>query len=322
MSPLALLAAVLSFAMPGTNATPLEGRLVDSRSGRPIAAAQISIVGQRGSVRTDRDGRFRWPITPPMPILIVALLPDGRAARPIALESPEAAGTIALDVDAMLGESVVVSGAAPTIDTSPAAATTLLTSRDVEMRHPSTLSQALDVVAGVSAISEGQAAVPAIRGLARGRTLILVDGSRATSERRAGSNASFLDPGAIRTIEVARGPGSVAYGSDAFGGVIAVRTRGPDYGESWQTRFAGTAGWGAPERRGEVEVSKGYKSGGVLIGVRAREFDDYDAPAWHRHELGMAGWRRTRPVGAHDSPGPVVGRLAKRFRSRSRPAAQ
>ena len=188
----------------------------------------------------------------------------------------------------MLGESVVVSGAAPTIDTSPAAATTLLTSRDVEMRHPATLSQALDVVAGVSAISEGQAAVPAIRGLARGRTLILVDGSRATSERRAGSNASFLDPGAIRTIEVARGPGSVAYGSDAFGGVIAVRTRGPDYGESWQARFAGTAGWGAPERRGEVEVSRGYQSGGVLIGVRAREFDDYDAPAG---AVTNSGWR-------------------------------
>ena len=153
---------------------------------------------------------------------------------------------------------------------------------------PPTLSQALDVVAGVSAISEGQAAVPAIRGLARGRTLILVDGSRATTERRAGSNASFLDPGAIRTIEVARGPGSVAYGSDAFGGVIAVRTRGPDYGESWQARFAGTAGWGAPERRGEVEVSKGYESGGVLVGVRAREFDDYDAPAG---AVTNSGWR-------------------------------
>ena len=279
MPSLAVLLAVVALAMPGGTAAPMEGRLVDSRTGRPIAAAQISIVGERGSVRTDRDGRFRWPTTPPMPVLVVTVLPDGRAGRPIALASADAAATIAVDVDAMLGESVVVIGAAPTIDASPAAATTLLTSRDVEIRHPSTLSQALDVVAGVSAISEGQAAVPAIRGLARGRTLILVDGSRAMTERRAGANASFLDPGAIRTIEVARGPGSVAYGSDAFGGVIAVRTRGPAYNESWQARFAATAGWGAPERRGEVEVSRGYQSGGILIGVRAREFDDYDAPA-------------------------------------------
>ena len=182
----------------------------------------------------------------------------------------------------------MVTGAAPTIDVSPAASTTLLTSRDLEMRHPSTLSQALDVVPGVSAISEGQAAVPAIRGLARGRTLILVDGSRSTTERRAGSNASFLDPGVARTIEVARGPGSVAYGSDAFGGVIAVRTRGPDYDESWGVRFAGTAGWGVPEQRGELEVSRGFGSGGLIVGVRARDFDDYDSPSG---TVTNSGWR-------------------------------
>ena len=232
MAGLQMLMALLAFVA-ADPARPMDGRLVDARSGTPIAGAEITIVGQRGSVRTGHDGRFRWPITPPMPVLLVAVLPDGRVARPIQLTSANDARELTIDADATLSESVVVTGAAPTIDISPAASTTLLTSRDLEMRHPSTLSQALDVVPGVSTISEGQAAVPAIRGLARGRTLILVDGSRSTTERRAGSNASFLDPGVARTIEVARGPGSVAYGSDAFGGVIAVRTRAPDYGESW-----------------------------------------------------------------------------------------
>ena len=168
-------------------------------------------------------------------------------------------------IDATISESVTVLGVAPTIDASPAASTTLLTSRDLELRHPQTLSQALDVVPGVSTISEGQAAVPAIRGLARGRTLILVDGSRASTERRAGANASFLDPGIARTIEVARGPGSVAYGSDAFGGVIAARTRGPDYGTPVRVRFAGTVGVGrarTARRSGDLE--------GLRIGRRPR----------------------------------------------------
>ncbi|HET7218596.1 MAG TPA: TonB-dependent receptor, partial [Vicinamibacterales bacterium] len=287
MSPLAAILTMLSFVV-ATQADAIDGRLVDARDGTPIAGAAITIAGQRGSVRTDAEGRFHWPMAPLMPAVVVVELPDGRIARPIALATVDASRELTLPVDAALTESVVVIGSAPAIDAAPAAATSAITARDLEMRHPPTLTQALDVVPGVSAVSESQAAVPAIRGLARGRTLILVDGTRATTERRAGANASFLDPGIARTIEVARGPGSVAYGSDAFGGVIAARTRGPDYVKATRLRFAGTAGWGAPEQRGDAEIARGYGSGGVLIGVRARSFDDYEAPAG---DVPNSSWR-------------------------------
>ena len=318
MFALAAIVTVFSIAM-SQPSTPVDGRLVDARSGMPIAGAEITIVGQRGSVRTDDAGRFRWPLAPRTPLVVIAVLPDGRVARPIRLSTVDVTRELTLAVDAALSESVVVTGSAPTIDASPAASTTLLTTRDLEMRHPPTLSQALDVVPGVSAISEGQAAVPAIRGLARGRTLILVDGTRATTERRAGANAAFLDPGVARTIEVARGPGSVAYGSDAFGGVIAVRTRAPDYDRSVRVRFAGTAGWGVPERRADLEVSRGHGSGGILVGVRARDFDDYGAPAgtvsnskWRDRGV-RARWQQSTDaavwsVGWHSDFGRALGR--------------
>jgi len=48
--------------------------------------------------------------------------------------------------------------------------------------------------------------VPALRGLARGRTLILVDGARVTAERRAGPSATFVDPASLASLEVLRGP--------------------------------------------------------------------------------------------------------------------
>ena len=275
MSALLVFATALSLVLSGP-AAPIDGRLVDRTSGAPIAGAEITIVGQRGSVRTDALGQFRWPVAPPLPIDVIAVLPDGRVAGPIRVAALD--GPLTLTVDAAVSETVTVLGAAPTIDAAPAASTTLLASTDLELRHAQTLSQALDVVPGVSTISEGQAAVPTIRGLARGRTLILVDGTRASTERRAGANASFLDPGAVRTIEVARGPGSVAYGSDAFGGVIAARTRGPDYQTPVRIRFAGTLGGGVPEQGGDLEISTGYGSGGVLVAVRARDFDDYDGP--------------------------------------------
>ena len=70
--------------------------------------------------------------------------------------------------------------------------------------------------------------MPALRGLGRGRTLILIDGARVTAERRAGPSATYLDPASLAAVEVLRGPGSVIYGSDAFGGVLQAVTRDPD----------------------------------------------------------------------------------------------
>jgi outer membrane receptor protein involved in Fe transport len=279
------LIAVLALSGP---ATPIDGRLVDATSGVPIAAAEITVVGQRGTAMTDAAGRFRWVMAPPVPAVLVVVLPDGRVAGPVTLETLDAGTPLTIAIDPRRGELVVVLGVASGVDAAPAAAATRLTARDLSLRQPPTLSQALDVIPGVSAISEGQGAVPAIRGMARGRTLVLVDGSRAATERRAGANASFFDPGIAQSIDVARGPGSVAYGSDAFGGVIAAKTRGPEFNRAIQVRFAGTVGAGVPETRGDLELTRGHGSGGVLVAVRAREFDDYGAPSG---DVTNSAWR-------------------------------
>ena len=206
------------------------GVVIDARSRAPIVGAVVTVVGYRGAERTDATGHFRWTAPPPSaPVTIIVILPDGRVARPIRLQTLDPIGDLVLVAEATITETVTIAGVAPTIDSSPGASTTLLPGTDLDLRTPSTLSQALENVPGVSFISEGQGAVPTIRGLGRGRSLILVDGGRASTERRAGPNASFLDPSVIGSIEIARGPGSVAYGSDAFGGVIAVRTRRPSY---------------------------------------------------------------------------------------------
>jgi hemoglobin/transferrin/lactoferrin receptor protein len=137
--------------------------------------------------------------------------------------------------------------------------------------------QAIETVPGVNQVSEGQAAVPAVRGLARGRTLLLIDGSRVSSERRVGPSATFIDPSVIDTVDVARGAGSVAYGSDAFGGVISIRTRRPGF---TGTAFDGsvTMGGGIPDRRADVTFTKGFGTSGILISAHGRSVDDYDGP--------------------------------------------
>ncbi len=193
--------------------------------GTPVADAEVAILGRAGSARTDAEGRFRWTPDPKPPFEVLVVLPGGGYVKPILVETlPE--GTLTLELSPTLEESVmVVAGSAPSVEAAPASGVTVVPAEDIRGRQPTNVAQAVENVAGTATVSEGHAAVPAVRGLASGRTLILIDGARVTAERRVGPSATYLDPASLEGIEIARGPGSVAYGSDAFGGVVQLRTR-------------------------------------------------------------------------------------------------
>lgn len=290
MRMLSALMLTLLLGTAGVAATPpeLNGRLLHKGDGRPIAGAEVMIVGLTGSVKTDADGRFTWNPQPATPFEVLVVLPGGRVTRPTMVTKHDWSAVLTIEVEAVLNEEVTVTaGVAPSIDAAAGAGMTMLSARDIALRLPANLNQALEGVPGVNQVSEGQAAVPAVRGLARGRTLILIDGARVTSERRVGPSATFLDPFSIDNIDIARGPGSVAYGSDAFGGVISVRTRRPALNSGWAGRATGTFGSGVPDRRGGIELSKGFGRGAFLLQAHARDVDDYDGP---RTTVLNSGW--------------------------------
>ena len=165
--------------------------------------------------------------------------------------------------------------------------------------------------------------MPALRGLSSGRTLILIDGARVNSERRVGASATFLDPDILEGVEVARGPGSVAYGSrrlrrrdrrhHAQGGAGRARwrcasrarsapacpssasaatcRRAPARAASSSPPTPATSTTGTARRA--PRLNSGYQDGGVLARV-------------------------TQMVGA----GLLLGRLPGRLRPRHRAAAQ
>ena len=263
----------------GTAAFATEGIVVDERTGKPLARVEVTILGRPGAVYTGADGRFSWKpdLTPPFEVLVI--LAGERFTKPVLVEKIPADGLIEIRIAPLVDETVTVTaGTAPDIEATMANATTLLPSQEIQNRQPANLTQALESVAGVSTVSEGHAAVPAIRGLARGRTLILLDGARVTSDRRVGPSATFLDPFVLDGIEIARGPGSVAYGSDAFGGVIYARTRRIDPASPLAGRFVGALGAGSPQGRIGAEISKGLGKGGVALQAHYRDFDDYRSP--------------------------------------------
>lgn len=280
--------AGVAIALAPLAASAFDGRVLRP-DGSPVAGAEVTVLGRTGLARSDAEGRFSWTPDPAPPFEVLVLLAGGRLMKPVRVESLPAGEPLLLLALASLEESVTVtSGAAPGIEGAPASAASLLPGREFEVRQPANLSQLLENVAGVSPVSEGQAAVPAIRGLARGRTLILIDGARVSAERRVGPSATFLDPAALESVEVSRGPASVAYGSDAFGAVINARTRGAEPGSGFGGRLVGSLGQGLPERRASLELRRGFASGGLLAQGHWREADDYESP---QGEVFNSGYR-------------------------------
>lgn len=108
-----------------------------------------------------------------------------------------------------------------------------ITPAEIKSRDPMTTADALastgQVFVQKSQLGGGS---PMLRGFSANKILLSIDGVRMNNAiYRAGNIQSIitLDANSLDNMEVVYGPGSVIYGSDALGGVIAMNTRNPEY---------------------------------------------------------------------------------------------
>lgn len=255
-------------------ALALEGRVLRA-DGEPAAGYHVSVVGRSVSTTCDTEGRFRLDPTPPLPFELLIGGPDGSFSTPFALSEVPARGQLELTLPEAFADAItVVSGVAANLDAAPGASTVTVDQAHLTQRLPERLADVLEGVAGASRSEEGLSGVPSLRGMARGRTLVLVDGGRVTTERRAGSSGTFLNPFTLGSVEVARGAGSVAYGSDAFGGVIDARPRYPENGPLAVRFDLSTMALAGDDRMGGVELQRGIGAGALMLTAYGREADD------------------------------------------------
>jgi len=276
------------FSVP-TWVAAFEGRLV-TEDGRPLVGAHVQVLGGRGSVMVDSSGSFVLEPDPAPPFELLVTRADGVVMQPILVESLPAEGVLELRLTAaVMTGSVTVLGAVPDLELPPAAAFTVAGGADLALRLPDQLGNVLETLPGTETLGSGPAAVPSLRGLAASRTLILLDEGRVTAERRAGPSATFLDPSTVDEVEVIRGPGSVAYGSDAFGGLIRARTRIPGPGDEPYLRYSLLGGWGAPQLAANVEYGGSAGGGGFMVGASYRDLDNYSSPQGEVLDSGSEG---------------------------------
>ena len=108
---------------------------------------------------------------------------------------------------------------------------TLIKQDKIIFRNPATTADALQQLGNVYVQKSQQGGgSPVIRGFEANKILMVVDGVRLNNAiYRSGhlQNSITLDPTILHQIEVLPGAGSVQYGSDAIGGILAVFTKQP-----------------------------------------------------------------------------------------------
>ena len=272
-------AVLLSLAL---LALPLEAakyRVVDE-NGRAVPGARVSILGRAGSVAADPKGELTLESEPPPPFELGVFSPSGAWLGIVRVESRTQGDAVRdLVLPAARSTEVFVSaGTAASLLAPPANPVSLVSKRELEERQPSRLVEAIESLPGVGKSDESSSAVPVVRGLARGRTLVMLDDGRVSAERRAGASASYLNPFALEAVEVVRGPGSVAYGSDALGGIVHARTPMPEPGVfGARYRFSAGAG-GSPEATGGVGLNVPAGPAAFSLSLYQRSQGDYESP--------------------------------------------
>lgn len=157
-----------------------------------------------------------------------------------------------------------------------------ITERDVVLQNPQTAADLLGISGEVFIQKSQQAGgSPMLRGFATNRVLIVVDGVRMnTAIFRSGNvqNVISLDPFAIERAEVLFGPGSVAYGSDAIGGVMYFQTHTPQLSDGDGVRISGQAAArmasANQERTSHFRAAIGGQKWASLSSVSFHHFDD------------------------------------------------
>lgn len=104
--------------------------------------------------------------------------------------------------------------------------TGVISSNDIHFIQPSSISDALRVIPGVTKSSDSPwGSEVNIRGSSRANVVFLVDDIRLNTATDIGAQFGTVDPASVERVEILKGPISALYGSGTMGGVVNVITR-------------------------------------------------------------------------------------------------
>jgi hypothetical protein len=223
---LVVLGSGLAQGMDLSSDLPLEGRVVDARSGRPIAQARVS-SGSRAAT-TAADGRFSLRLPPGDWTVEASAVGYVPATAMVALgaEAP-AALTMSLTPNARFEERVEVTAAA---DTASNRGPAVLPVRPGDVASVAgageNVFRTLQTLPGVAAADEFGSRL-AVRGGGPDQNLTIMDGVEIHNPYRLFGLTSAFNPETVRTFELSAGGFSAKYG-DRLSSLLLVENRSGD----------------------------------------------------------------------------------------------
>jgi outer membrane receptor protein involved in Fe transport len=211
--------------------------VVKDPQGAVVPAASVSLRTAQGaavaSAVTDAEGRFRLVVTG-RGTYVLAVAARGFAPRRVAVSLDGAAPRtveVILAAEGFHDEVTVTAspGRVSDLEATPQPVN-VIGEQELRFRAKAVLAQAAHEEVGLHV----QRTSPTmggffVRGLTGTKVNVYVDGVRYTTSAQRGGVSTFfnlVEPEAVETVEVLRGPSSAEYGSDALGGSVQLLTRG------------------------------------------------------------------------------------------------
>ncbi len=207
----------------------LSGKIVYSEKATPAEGVSVYIPDIKTGTITDKAGLYVLKNIPAGDYL-VEISRVGYAAK---LERITIKGAVeknfVLNISGTELQEVIVTGVSTATDRrkEPIPVSTI-TQADLVANPSGNIIDALTVVPGVSAITEGPAiSKPVIRGLGYNRVVVINDGVRQEGNQWGDEFGIEIDENTVAKAEILKGPASLSYGSDAMAGVINFLSPAP-----------------------------------------------------------------------------------------------
>ncbi|MBV2129172.1 TonB-dependent receptor [Arsukibacterium indicum] len=257
--------------------------VITDENGKPVAKAEVTVVGENQRVVTDAEGRFTVSsLRPGEAELHVEARRFGH--RNFHFSVPEQ-GLTNVNLTLLSSTIEVIDVTASPFHASATESSlpvSVLAGDALKMNQASTLGDTLKNEVGVHSNFYGNvASSPIIRGLDGPRVLITQNGLDAGDASRIGPDHSVASETSTATqIEVLRGPATLFYGSGAIGGVVNV------VDERIPTNNTTRAEW---MLQGDSVNDEKLASGSMVTGVDNlglyvdgfwRDNDSYDIPGF------------------------------------------
>ncbi len=280
LSRLLITAAAVCVTTPPVSAQGnLSGRVVDAATGRPLPAAEVTLVPTGHATLTGPDGTFAFDHIPRIArALRVVRVGYATLERELSREFADPVELALAEKTTELAGIRVVGEGGGAAALRFAGAVNLVTASELRATRPLSGNEALKLVPGVHVQEEegmGFRANIGIRGLDpdRSRTLLVLEDGVPVALAPYGEPEMYYTPPIDRMerVELVKGSGSILFGPQTVGGVLNYVTADPPVQPSGRMELIGGSG---SFGMGKLSYGGTWDGTGFIIGALRRQASD------------------------------------------------